>query len=300
MQGIILKALSGFYYVGSRGSLYECRARGSFRKSGLSPLVGDGVDFSATDSSHGVIENIRPRKSELSRPAVANIDKLLIVSSYSTPSPDTLLIDRMSARAVFHGITPVVVFNKCDTGDFSAFEKIYRNAGFKTYVVSATENIGIEALKCEVANCICAFAGNSGVGKSSLLNAIFGESNIATGDVSDKLGRGRHTTRHTELYPHPLGGFIADTPGFSSLETTRDDLEFKTRLVECFPDIEKHTIGCRFSSCTHTKEDGCSVLSALNGGKIEPSRHQSYISLFNELKDLKPWEQSKHQNFKKR
>ena len=300
MQGIILKALSGFYYVSSRGSLYECRARGNFRKNGITPLVGDSVDFSATDSLHGVVECIHQRKSELSRPPVANIDKLFIVSSYSTPAPDTLLIDRMCANALFHGIEPVIVFNKCDTGDFSQFVKIYTNAGFKTYTVSATEGTGLDAVKEEVKGCICAFAGNSGVGKSSLLNALFGGLNIATGDVSDKLGRGRHTTRHTELYPHPLDGFIADTPGFSSLETNRDDLEFKEHLIECFPDIEKFADGCRFSTCTHTKEDGCAVITALESGKIEISRHQSYMTLFDEMKDLKPWEQTKHQNFKKR
>ena len=300
MNGIILKALSGFYYVSSRGSLYECRARGNFRKSGITPLVGDNVEFTATDSTHGVVESINPRKSALLRPPVANIDKLFIVSSYTTPAPDALLIDRMCANAILHGIEPIIVFNKCDTGDFATFVKIYTNAGFKTYTVSATEGVGIEALQSEVTDCICAFAGNSGVGKSSLLNALFGDLNITTGDVSDKLGRGRHTTRHTELYPHNLGGFIADTPGFSSLETGRDDLEFKAHLVECFPDIEKFADGCRFATCTHTKEDGCNVLAAMKDGEIETSRHQSYLTLFNEMKDLKPWEQSKHQNFKKR
>ncbi len=300
MQGIILKALSGFYYVNSRGSLYECRARGNFRKNGITPLVGDSVEFSATDSNHGVVEAINPRKSELSRPPVANIDKLFIVSSYSTPSPDTLLIDRMCANAILHNIQPVIVFNKCDMGDFSQYSSIYTHAEFKTYTVSATDKTGLDPLKDEVRGCICAFAGNSGVGKSSLLNALFGDLNIATGDVSDKLGRGRHTTRHTELYPHPLDGYIADTPGFSSLETGRDDLDLRERLVECFPDIEKFADGCRFSTCTHTKEDGCGVLEALKNGLIEPTRHQSYTVLFDEMKDLKPWEQTKHQNFKKR
>ncbi len=300
MQGIILKALSGFYYVSCDGTLYECRARGSFRKNGITPLVGDEVDFTPTDTSHGVVDSIYPRRTELVRPPVANIDKLFIVSSYSTPAPDPLLIDRLCAIAVFHKIEPVIVFNKCDTGDMSDWQRIYNATGLKTFVVSALTGDGIDQLKRELCGCVSAFAGNSGVGKSSILNALFDELNITTGNVSEKLGRGRHTTRHTELYPHALDGFIADTPGFSSLETGRDDLEFKERLSECFPDIAKHTDGCRFSTCTHTKESGCAVLKALADGKIEPTRHSSYIGLFEEMKDLKPWEQSKHQNFKKR
>lgn len=300
MQGIILKALSGFYYVSCDGILYECRARGGFRKDGISPLVGDNVEFSATDSSHGVVEKIMERTSCLERPPIANIEKLFIVSAYTTPAPDALLIDRLTAIAVFHGIDPVIVFNKCDTGSFQEWKQIYINAGFKTFVVSAQTGEGIDELKKEMCGCICAFAGNSGVGKSSILNAVFMDFDIATGEVSEKLGRGRHTTRHTELYRHPLGGYIADTPGFSSIETDRDDLLFKEKLPDCFPDIKEYTDNCRFTSCTHTCENGCAVIEALNQGKIEPTRHKSYVTLYEEMKNLKPWEQTKSKIRKKR
>lgn len=291
MQGRIVKALSGFYYVSREGVVYECRARGSFRRDGIAPAVGDIVEFSSTDSSHGVVEKIEPRRNMLSRPAVANIDKLVIVSSYSVPAPDALMIDRLTAIAVYHGIEPVIVFNKCDMGDFSGWAEIYRKAGFKTFVVSAASGEGIEELGAALSDCVCAFAGNSGVGKSSILNALFGESRIQTGEVSQKLGRGRHTTRHTELYDNGMGGFIVDTPGFSSVEVS-DDYSFKERLAECFPDFADYTPDCRFTSCTHTCEKGCGVLAAMHDGNVQPSRHKSYCTLFDELKDLKPWQKN--------
>ena len=289
MQGIIVKALSGFYYVNCEGTQYECRARGSFRKSGVSPAVGDRVEFAATDGSHGIVEKINQRKNMLSRPMVANIDCLIIVSSYSVPAPDALMIDRLSAIAVYHDIEPIIVFNKCDMGDFSEWAGIYRHAGFKTYVVSAETGEGIKELGEAIGNKVCAFAGNSGVGKSSILNALFGETRIKTGEVSEKLGRGRHTTRHTELFANSLGGYIVDTPGFSSVEVS-DDYNFKLHLAECFPDFADYTDNCRFSSCTHTCEKGCGVLDAVEDGEIERSRHKSYCVLADELKDLKAWQ----------
>ncbi len=300
MQGTILKALSGFYYVSCDGALYECRARGSFRKEGITPLVGDRVEISSTDATHGVVEKIMGRTSCLERPPVANIDKLFIVSSHSTPSPDALLIDRLAALAVYHGIEPIIVFNKCDTGEFDKWYDLYLNAGFKTFIVSANTGQGIDALKKEMSNCISAFAGNSGVGKSSIINAVLNRDEIKTGEVSEKLGRGRHTTRHTELFEHPYGGFIADTPGFSSLEINRDDSDFKEKLPELFLDIKKFANDCKFNSCTHTCEDGCAVLEALKNGEIEASRHNSYLTIYEELKDIKPWEKTKQKNNKKR
>lgn len=291
MQGRIVKALSGFYYVNNGDTVYECRARGSFRRDGITPAVGDMVEFSATDNSHGVVEKIKPRRNMLSRPAVANIDKLVIVSSYSVPSPDALMIDRLTAIAVYHDIEPVIVFNKCDMGDFSEWSEIYRKAGFPTFVVSAASGEGINELGAALSDCVCAFAGNSGVGKSSILNALFGETRIQTGEVSEKLGRGRHTTRHTELYSNGKGGFIVDTPGFSSVEAS-DDYSFKERLAECFPDFAEYATDCRFTSCTHTCEKGCGVLAAMHDGEIQPSRHKSYCMLFEEMKDLKPWQKN--------
>ncbi len=290
MVGVILKALSGFYYVSSNGITYECKARGSFRKSGVSPLVGDRVEFSEDKDLKGVIDKILPRKNKLTRPPVANIDKLFIVSSYMSPAPNTLLIDKMTVIAAFNKIEPIIVFNKCDTGDFSSFESIYKNAGFKVYTVSAVNNEGIAPLERELEGAISAFTGNSGVGKSSILNVLLGDEVIETGEVSEKLGRGRHTTRHTELYALKNGGFVADTAGFSSLEIDRFDYELKESLELCFPEFVKFSENCRFSSCTHIKEPDCAVLEAVKNGEIEPTRHESYCALFDELKDLRPWQ----------
>ncbi len=296
MIGIIVKALSSFYYVEADNKIYECKARGNFRKSRFSPLVCDKVEFDIIDEEHGVIEKVLERKNALKRPNVANIDKLFIVSSFSTPAPNTLIIDKITAIARYNNIEPIIVFNKCDMGDFSEFRRIYENAGFKTYVVSAQSGFGMEELKEELKDSVCAFTGNSGVGKSSILNNLFGNENIATGDVSEKLGRGRHTTRHIEAYRFRFGGYIVDTPGFSSIEHDYNDYNFKENLAECFHDFHDYIYECKFTSCTHTKENGCKVLEAINDGKIEPTRHKSYIGIFEELKDLKPWETNKKQN----
>ena len=290
MEGVIVKALSGFYYVDSQNKIYECKARGSFRKSGISPLVGDRVEFEAIDESKGVVDTILPRKNALERPNVANIDKLFIVSSFQTPAPNTFIIDKLTAIAAYNNIQPIIVFNKCDMGDFSEWLNIYKNAGFKTYVVSAQTGDGIDDIKNELKNSISAFTGNSGVGKSSILNRLFGESVIKTGEVSQTLGRGRHTTRHIEAYKLQFGGFVLDTPGFSSVDYETTDYEFKEQLENLFPDFEDYIYNCRFTGCSHTKEAGCAVIDAVKNGKIEVSRHQSYLQLFDELKDLKPWE----------
>lgn len=293
MTGIIVKALSGFYYVSCDSKTYECKARGSFRKSGVSPLVGDRVSFEQTDSNHGIVNEILPRKSCIIRPPVANIDKLFIVSSFVKPAPNTTIIDRMTAIAEYNNIEPIIVFNKCDMGDFAPWQKIYKSAGFKVYTVSAVTGEGAEELKCELKDSISAFTGNSGVGKSSILNLLFDEAIIKTGEISEKLGRGRHTTRHTELYELPFGGFVADTPGFSTFDLGNDDFEFKESLPYLFKDFEAYIPNCRFSSCTHTSESGCAVIDAVNSGEIEKTRHSSYIEIFEELKDLKPWQGKK-------
>lgn len=288
MTGVLTKAISGFYYVSCDGRLYECKARGNFRKAGVSPVVGDSVEFSPTDNTHGVIENINQRKNFLIRPLVANIDKLFIVSAYKTPSPDTIMIDRLTALSFYNSIEPIIVFNKADMGDFDELYAIYKKSGFKTFVVSAKNNLGLEQLYKEISGSICAFSGNSGVGKTSILNALFPDLKLKTGEVSEKLGRGKHTTRHTQLF-ETENGFVVDTPGFSSIETNGDLYSFKMSLADCFPDFSEYIGSCKFSSCTHTNEKGCAVIDAVNRGKIEKTRHQSYVTLVNELKNVTQW-----------
>ncbi len=288
MIGILIKAISGFYYVSCSDNVYECKARGNFRKAGISPVVGDIVEFTL-NGNNGVIEGIKDRKNILTRPLVANIDKLFIVSAYSTPSPDTLMIDRLSAMAVFNKIEPIIVFNKSDMGDFTDLYNIYSKSGFKTYIVSAKDNVGITDLRKEMKNSVCAFSGNSGVGKSSLLNALFDNLNLKTGEVSQKLGRGRHTTRHTELFFVGDGAYVVDTPGFSTANSGENLFEFKQSLPSCFRDFNDFLGGCRFTTCSHTTEKGCSVLEAVKNGKIQKSRHESYVALMNELKDVTAW-----------
>jgi ribosome biogenesis GTPase len=297
MTGIIIKALSGFYYVKTDTEIYTCKARGSFRKSGVSPLVGDRVEFSPMNDFTGTVESILPRKTQLKRPPVANIDKLFILSSFENPAPNTSVIDKLTVLASHAGIEPIIVFNKSDMGDFGEFERIYKNAGFKTFVLSALKGEGIEKLKAELKDSISAFTGNSGVGKSSVLNAVLGEDVIATGDVSQKLGRGRHTTRHSEIYPLSFGGFVADTPGFSSIESG-DDYSLKENLVNCFWDFDNFKDDCRFASCSHTKEKDCAVIKAVENGEIEESRWQSYLEIYEELKDLKDWQNKEKQRNK--
>lgn len=288
MTGILIKAISGFYYVSCDTQVYECKTRGNFRKTGISPVVGDIVVFNRIDDNHGVIEQINQRKNILTRPLVANIDKLFIVSAFTTPSPDTLMIDRLTALAVYNDIEPIIIFNKSDMGNFDDFYNIYHNAGFKTFVVSAKDNIGLEQIKKEINDCVCAFSGNSGVGKSSILNALFSELNLKTGEVSEKLGRGRHTTRHSELFSTGTG-FVVDTPGFSSIENNEDLYDFKISLENCFPDFSKYIGNCKFNSCSHTGEKGCALIEAVKCGEIEKTRYESYVTLSQELKDVKQW-----------
>lgn len=290
MIGKLVKAISGFYYVEVDNSIIECKARGVFRKQGTTPVVGDNVEIELTGSCTGILNEVLTRKNCLVRPQIANIDKLFIVSSYTTPSPNTLLIDRITAIASFYGIQPIIVFNKTDLGDFANYISIYKNAGFNTYAVSAKTGEGIDELKKELTDCISAFTGNSGVGKSSLLNVLFDGLNLETAEVSQKLGRGRHTTRHNELFKHKFNGYVADTPGFSSLDNIHLGFDFKENLAECFNDFLPFLNGCKFNSCSHTKEKGCLICEAVEEGKIEKTRHESYVTIFNELKSLNSWD----------
>ncbi len=289
-NGTIIKAISGFYYVSTTDGIIECKARGVFRKNSDSPLVGDRVRITALSAGKGVVEDILERRNFLNRPPVANIDKLFIVSAFSVPAPSPLVIDSMTAIADDKGIEPIIVFNKCDMGDFSDIAKLYKNAGFKTYVVSAAERIGIDKLQCVLSNSVSVFAGNTGVGKSTLLNLLLDGVSLKTGEVSEKLGRGRHTTRHVELFPLKNGGFVADTPGFSSLDIEQENLVYKENLQFAFREFEPYIGKCKFTSCTHTGEKGCAVTDALQNGEIPKSRYDSYTQLFSTLAQHKDWE----------
>lgn len=288
MTGLIIKALSGFYYVEADGRIIECKARGKFRNDGITPLVGDRVEISLS-GENGTVDSILERKNCLDRPPVANIDKLFIVSSAVSPKPNLLLIDRMTALCEFKNITPVIVFNKCDEGDLSELVEKYSAVGYRAFVCSAKTKEGIEALKNELEGCISAFTGNSGVGKSSILNVLFPAFRLSTGAVSEKLGRGRHTTRHSELFSHGFGGYVADTPGFSSLESDLGSIEFKEALDTCFPEFEQYLGSCRFADCKHIGEKGCAVCAAVASGSVDSDRYSSYVTVCNELKDIKPW-----------
>lgn len=290
-NGIIIKAIAGFCYVEVGDEVYECKPRGSFRKEGITPVVGDRVEISV-DGKKGVVEAILDRKNYLIRPPLANIDKLFIVSSFSTPSVNTLLIDRMIVIAEHLGVEPIIVFNKCDLGDFGDIPKLYRKIGYKVFVVSAEKNEGIDDIKLELSGTVSAFSGNSGVGKSSILNCILPEAKLSTGEVSEKLGRGRHTTRMVELF-HCNDGYVADTPGFSTLELIDFDIKDKDELSFLFKEFGDYFGKCKFTSCNHLNEPGCAVIEAKNKGLLADFRHESYVSMYNDLKDIKLWEYNK-------
>lgn len=289
MTGRIQKALSGFYYVDTPEGLLTCRARGKFRKEGVSPLVGDQVECTALDNGEGVIETILPRRNAFERPAVANIDQLVIVVSEALPRTEPYLIDRMTAIAALKNCGVLVCINKCDLAAGEALYDYYTCAGYPVVCVSARTGEGIESLWAVISDKLSAFTGNSGVGKSSILNALDPGRNLPVGEVSRALGRGKHTTRHVELYRVAGRAEIIDTPGFSSFDTDSLSMELKQRLPETFPDFAPYLDGCRFVGCSHTKEAGCAVLEALRAGKLVKGRHESYLRLYDELKDLREW-----------
>lgn len=287
--GRIMKALSGFFYVLYEGKTVECRARGKLRQEENTPLVGDYVRFSET-AGKGMVEEILPRNNFFIRPAVANIDLLVIFASAVIPVTDPFLIDRVAAIAGNQSVPVLICINKSDLNEGDTLHRIYRNAGFDVLTTSAVTGEGIDLLREKIKGKLVAFTGNSGVGKSSVLNALSSELSLQTGEVSQKLGRGKHTTRHVELYHLSDDTLVADTPGFSSFDTERMDLVVKENLQYTFSDFAPYLGECQFHDCAHLKEPGCAIHAALSEGKIEPSRYESYVRLYEKARGIKPWE----------
>lgn len=289
LTGLIVKAISGFYYIEAADTLYECKARGAFRKKGISPAVGDNAVITVFDDNTAAVEEILPRKNYIIRPPLANLDRLFIVAAAAEPSPSTLIIDKITAVARDKGIEPVIIFTKSDLADCGELIGIYELAGIKALSYSIKNGSGSDEIKELLKGKISAFTGNTGVGKSSLLNSLFPGLDIETGEISRKLGRGRHTTRHSELYKVG-GGYVADTPGFGTVDIERYEVVQKDALAYCFPEFEEYLTKCRFTTCSHTCEKGCAVLDAVRDGRISESRHASYVAMYNEVKDIQDWQ----------
>lgn len=288
-EGLIVKGIGGFYYVEAADRVYECKAKGIFRKEKITPLAGDRVKIEVRENGQNTIEEIFPRKNCLSRPPVANIDKLFIISSTCEPNPNLLIIDRLTVIAEKNNIEPVVIFTKNDLKPSDGLESIYRLAGIKCYSVSCVTGEGTEQVKAEFSGGICAFTGNTGVGKSSLLNVVDPTFVRSTGEISSKLGRGKHTTRHVELYK--IGdSYVADTPGFSSLDFESGEVILKDELQHYFREFGDYIGTCKFTSCAHVSDKGCSVIEAVEKGEIGRTRHESYKMLYDEVKNVKEWQ----------
>lgn len=285
----IIKALSGFYYVQTEDGVVECRARGRFRRQDQSPLVGDFVRITR-QADKGVLEALLPRKNAFIRPAVANIDQLVVLASCAIPVTEPFLIDRVLAIARLQNVPALVVVNKDDLAPAQPLAEIYRGAGVPVLVTSAETGEGIEALREALAGKLSCLTGNSGVGKSSLLNRACPQLCLPVGEVSEKLGRGRHMTRHIELYSLGADTFVADTPGFSAFDTERMELVHKEQLQYAFPEFAPYLGHCQFPDCAHRKEPGCAVRKALAEGKIGQTRYDSYERLYELASQIKEWE----------
>ncbi len=289
VTGRIIRSISGFYDVQIPGKVISCRARGILRKEGSSPLTGDMVGITV-ERGKGMVERILPRQNSFVRPAVANINTLVIFAANVNPVTEPFLIDRVAAIAGDQEVQVVLCVNKCDLDPALDLTRIYRKAGFPVICTSAETGEGVEALRALLQGKLTAFTGNSGVGKSSILNRLCPELALPTGEVSEKLGRGRHTTRHVELYRLGEDTYVADTPGFSSFDTDQMDVILKENLQYAFPDFGPYIGSCQFHDCSHRREPGCAVTAALAAGEIEPTRYDSYLRLYEKASQIKTWE----------
>ena len=288
-SGRILRSLSGFYDVQTPEGLVTCRGRGSLRRGGESPLTGDLVEITL-ENGKGMVEKLLPRKNWFIRPAVANVDALVIFAANVNPVTEPFLIDRVAAIAGDRGVQVYICINKCDLDPAVDLEKIYRSAGYPVILTSAETGDGVEELRGLIQGKFTAFTGNSGVGKSSILNRLCPELALPTGEVSEKLGRGRHTTRHVELYRLGEDTYVADTPGFSSFDTDQMEVILKEDLQYAFPDFGPYLGECQFHDCSHRKEPGCAVAAAVAAGQIQPTRYDSYLRLYEKVSQIKLWE----------
>lgn len=284
--GVILKGIGGFYYVSAPSGIYECKARGVFRKRNITPLVGDRVvlENENTDKMTAVLYDILPRKNQLIRPAVSNADVLAAVIAAENPKPNLYLLDKLISSAEAVGMDIVICINKIDLSDARPYTDIYKSSGFDVVELSAAEERNIDILRTRLRDKISVFAGNSGVGKSSIINLLLEEEVFDTGEVSKRVERGRHTTRHSELRSLPFGGYIIDTPGFGSLDTEGTSAE---KIADTFRELKEFGGSCRFADCRHLCELGCSVIDAVKAGKIQSSRYESYCLMVKEAEAKK-------------
>ncbi len=289
VTGRIIRSISGFYDVQTEEKLISCRARGILRKQGVTPLTGDLVEITV-EKGKGMVEAVLPRRNSFVRPAVANVDALVVFAANVNPVTEPFLIDRVAAIAGDQEVPVYLCVNKCDLDPAMDLVRIYRSAGFPVICTSAETGDGVEELRQLLQGKLTAFTGNSGVGKSSILNKLCPELALPTGEVSEKLGRGRHTTRHVELYD--LGGetYVADTPGFSSFDTDQMDIILKENLQYAFPDFAPYLGKCQFHDCSHRAEPGCAVTAALAAGALEQTRYDSYLRLYEKASQVKLWE----------
>ena len=288
-QGRIVRSISGFYDVALPEGILTCQGRGILRKEGQSPLTGDLVTVTETRGK-GMIQKVLPRKNSFIRPAVANVDALVIFAANVNPITEPFLIDRVTAIAAAQQVDTLVLLTKCDLDPADRLFEIYSQAGIPVVRTSAETGLGVEEVRRRLRGKLAAFTGNSGVGKSTMLNCLFPEANMETGEVSDKLGRGRHTTRHVELFTLPAETFVMDTPGFSSFDTDQMDIILKENLQYAFPDFAPYLGRCQFHDCSHRKEPGCALRQAAEAGDIEPSRYDSYLKLYEKAAQYKEWE----------
>ena len=287
--GRILRSISGFYDVQTPGGLVTCRARGHLRRGAMSPLTGDMVEISM-ERGKGMVERILPRRNQFVRPAVANVDALVVFAANVNPVTEPFLIDRVAAIAGDQEVPVYLCVNKCDLDPAQDLIRIYTKAGFPVIRASAETGEGVDELRALLQGKLTAFTGNSGVGKSSMLNRLCPELQLPVGEVSEKLGRGRHTTRHVELYRLEADTYVADTPGFSSFDTDQMEVMLKENLQYAFPDFGPFIGQCQFHDCSHRKEPGCAVTAALAAGEIEPTRYDSYLRLYEKASQIKLWE----------